>query len=389
MLDAFLYRLVERRINGTITAKIIYAYAGGKTIEQAKDLLHSAQFRQLRKSIQLHKAWGISVIELSNLGGALHVYDVPRKHIRPIEGIIVHDQHDSQGIEYRKPPYTNTVIEVGDYRNLGYLLQAAAYVIYKRGGVADWANFAQIFGMPFREARYDGFNDQVRIQLEQALSKAGSAAYAVLPKEAELTFHESKSTAGSTELYDRLRKAMNEEMGVLILGSTETTTSSASSGYAQSETHADTVSEVYKADRAEEITTLNEQVLPVLIHLGLLPAGGAFAYDDPLNLDEAEMRIKIAAEMKRAGVPISDDWFYETTGIPKPDNYNELKQQQEEARQAAAQAMQQPDEKEKPEKGKKDGKKLTESVEDKAAEYLTRLEKFTEKMNSFFGEALP
>jgi phage gp29-like protein len=101
------------------------------------------------------------------------------------------------------------------------------------------------------------------------------------------------------------------------------------------------------------------------------------------------MRIKIAAEMKRAGVPISDDWFYETTGIPKPDNYNELKQQQEEARQAAAQAMQQPDEKEKPEKGKKDGKKLTESVEDKAAEYLTRLEKFTEKMNSFFGEALP
>lgn len=375
LLDGFLKRMVAKRIAGVTTMSLQYVDQAGKLIENAKDLLASGTFRKLRKRIQLQKAWGTTVIELSNRDGQLHFFDIPKKHIYPAEGIIAKDQYDTTSdIRYREAPYSNTVVEIGDWDDLGYLLEAAPLVIYKRGNIGDWANFAQMFGMPFREARYDGFNDQVRIQLEKALEKAGSAAYAVLPKEAELTFHESKNTSNSTDLYDRLRTAMNEELMVLILGATETTTSSKSSGYAQSETHKKTVDEVAEDDRADELSIFNEQIKPVLIRLGLLP-DGRFVYNETVDIAEAGKKVDVAIKLRNAGVPVADDWFYETTGIPKPDNYDEMKAEIEarkEAEQAAATKPPAP-----PKKGQQSKKMAVDE----------RFLSLVERMESFFAPA--
>lgn len=268
---------------------------------------------------------GTKVIELINNSGKLKVFDVPVKHIRPKEGIIAYDQYGVDGINYRELPYSNSVVEIGEWDELGYLLEACAYVIYKRGDIADWANYAQIFGMPFREGRYDGYNENVRIQLENALEKAGSAAYAVLPEGSSIVIHEAKNTSGSSDLYDKLRTAMNQELSVLILGATETTTSSDSSGYAQSETHLKTVDELAQDDKEDELSILNEQIYPVLVNLGLVPKGGTFVYDEPVNVDLAKAKVAIAVQLRNAGVPVSDDYFYEVSGVPKPENYDELK----------------------------------------------------------------
>lgn len=374
--DGFLKRLVAKRILAVTKNKVKYIDKSGKEIETADELLKSFSFRKLRKRIQLHKAWGISVIELMNIDGLLKIFDVPKKHILPKEGVITHEQYSYEGIDYRNPPVSNYVFEVGDWDDFGYLLEACAYVIYKRGNIADWANYAQIFGMPFREARYDGYNEQVRIQLEKALDAAGSAAYAVLPKDAEFKIHEQQGTAGSTQLYETLRKAMNEEMLVHILGATETTTSSESSGYAQSKTHQKTTDEVAQDDKEDELSILNELVLPILVNIGLVPNGGKFVYDEPVNLDTAAAKVKIAIDVKTlAKVPVSDDYFYEISGIPKPDNYDELKKQiAEQDAAAAAAALQNSDpqsantkkqKKQKPEgdpstgSGQKEGKKLS------------------------------
>lgn len=325
LLDGFLKRLIAKRVLGVTKHKLKVVDASGKEVEGAENILKLREFRKLRQRIQLQKAWGIAVIELINDNGRFRIFDAPKKHIRPKEGVVVYEQLGVEGIPYREAPFCNTVVEIGDYDDLGYLLEACAYVIYKRGDIADWANFAQIFGMPFREARYDGYNDGVRAQLEAALEKAGSAAYAVLPKEAELTFHEAKNVSGSTDLYDKLRKAMNEELSVLVLGATETTTSSSSSGYAQSETHHKTVDELAQDDKEDELAVLNEQVYPVLVHLGFLPEGGTFAYDEPVDIDVAKAKVDIATKLRNAGVPVSDDYFYDISGIPKPDNYDEIK----------------------------------------------------------------
>lgn len=363
--DGFLKRLVAKRVLGVTKKKLRFCDKSGKEIDAVNDFINLAEFRKLRKKIQLCKAWGIGCIEIMNADG-LKIFDVPKKHIKPDEGLIVYEQYGVDGIAYRNPPFSNYVVEIGEWNDLGYLLEACAYVIYKRGNIADWANYAQIFGMPFREARYDGFNEQVRLQLENALDKAGSAAYAVLPKEAELTFHEMKGTSGSSDLYDRLRTAMNEELAVHILGATETTTSSESSGYAQSETHYKTVNEVAEDDQEDELSILNEKVKPVLIRLGLLPAEGKFTYDDPVEPELANKLIDMAIKLKNAGIPVDDEHFYNISGIAKPADYDLQKQEIEAKKEAEAQ---------KP-PIVKPGKKL--SVEDEVKKVL----------NDFFGEAL-
>lgn len=382
--DGFLKRLVAKRVLAVTKNKLKYVDKSGKEVEIADDILKLRQFRKLRQRIQIAKAWGIGVVELMNEGGRLKIFDVPKKHIRPEEGLIVFEQYGQEGISYRNPPVSNYTAEIGDWNDLGYLLEACACAIYKRGNIADWANYAQIFGMPFREARYDGFNEQVRIQLEKSLEAAASAAYAVLPKEAELTFHEQKGTAGSNELYDRLRTAMNEEMMVSILGATETTTSSKTSGYAQSETHRKTTDDVSQDDKEEELTVLNELVQPVLVNIGLLPDGGRFIYDEPVNIDEATKKVDMAIKLKTEGkVPIADDYFYEITGIPKPDNYDELKEEMKQESMMSLMTPTEPGQEQENENEKKPGKPAIPPAKKK----LTFFDELRLTLADFFGPA--
>ena len=52
-----------------------------------------------------------------------------------------------------------------------------------------------------------------------------------------------------SDVYRMLRQACNEEMSVLILGNTMTTTEARTSGYAQSKVHERTEDEIRKDDR--------------------------------------------------------------------------------------------------------------------------------------------
>lgn len=327
LLDGTLSSVAGKRVLGVTKVPIRYYDPNGKEVEAiTKELIKKMQFRYLRKEIQKQKSWGITVPELAVVNGEFKVFSVPRKHIRADLGKIVYEQYGTEGIDYTIPPYSNYIFQVGDRYDLGLLLKAAPYVIYKRGGFGDWSKFAEIFGMPFREARYDGYNDAVRVQLIKALEEAGSAAYAVLPKEAEFKLHETRGTQGSSTLYNDLRKACNEELAILFLGQTETTSSSSSSGYAQSKTHADVEDDINADDLEDELAVMNEQVAPILRNLGYpIVDGGYFGHVVQDKTTKKEKAGIIVSLHQGTGLPLDDDDLYETFGIKKPDDYNEQK----------------------------------------------------------------
>lgn len=327
ILDAFLSSVMEKRILSVVKTELRYYNAAGEEITEMTDLIGMDQFHRLRKELILQKFWGITVCELGMENNEFKFYNVPRKHIRTDLGMIVWEQYGTEGVNYRESPFTNYIIEVGAQRDLGLLLKAAPYVLYKRGGFGDWSKFSELFGMPFREAKYDGFNDAVRVQLEKAMEQYGSSPWAVLPKEADFTLHEASNVQGGGQLYNDLRKACNEEISILILGQTETTTSSRSSGYAQAEIHAKTEDSINASDRKDELAIMNEKVAPVLRNLGYpIVDGGYFDHvmedDDMPVTDQATVLVQLKQQL---GLPIDDDYLYENFGIPKPDNYDELK----------------------------------------------------------------
>jgi hypothetical protein len=336
-LDTFLTSLIEKRVLGVTKTKLSFVGKDGKENEEITNLIACSEFRSLRKEIQMQKFWGISLIEINKENDELKIFLVPVKHVKPWLGKITYEQYGTDGIDYRLPPYNKYLVEIGKQKDLGLLLKAAPYVIYKRGDFGDWAQFAEIFGMPFREATYDGYNEAARIQLEQAMEAAGAAPYIVHSKDSEITIHEQKNNGANGELYNALRRACNEELSVLILGQTETTTSSQSSGYAQAKEHGEVEEAINFNDQLDEISILNEKVKPILANLGYKVADGLFVHvpmKAQLNLkDKADTYIKLKVLGK---LPIDDDFLYDEFGIPKPTDYNQQKADQAAADEAAA-----------------------------------------------------
>lgn len=69
--------------------------------------------------------------------------------------------------------------------------------------------------------------------------------------------------------------------------------------------------------------------------LGYNTRGGEFAYVEPKETNITTL-VDVMTKMRAAGTPVSDDTFYEKTGIPKPENYDELKREAEEKLKTAA-----------------------------------------------------
>jgi hypothetical protein len=328
MLDAFLASLIEKRSMGVLKNKVMFVDKEGKEVEKVMELVKTKAFRQLRKEIFSAKIWGIRVIETIQENKIFRTYAVPPKHVRPKEGKIVFEQYGNDGIFYKKPPNNKYIMEVGTVDDLGLIFKAAPYVIYKRGGFGDWSQFCEIFGMPFRKATWDGYNDTTRKQLETMLEQAGSASYAILPEGTNMEFITTNHSGTGGDVYNKLREACNEELSVLILGQTETTTASSSSGYAQAQTHADVQNDIAKIDQEDELSILNELVKPILANLGYPVDAGEFIYHVEHEKLTATQKLEVFVRMKTVlELPLNDDQVYKEMGVEKPEDYEAQKEE--------------------------------------------------------------
>ncbi|MBL0144918.1 MAG: DUF935 family protein [Chitinophagaceae bacterium] len=158
----------------------------------------------------------------------------------------------------------------------------------------------------------------------------GSAPYVILPDGTSVVLHETKGSGqGGGDVFEKLARFCDEQISILILGNTETTNSSKSSGYAQSETHMKTQIEVYRDDTKYTTTWLNETIRPILYNLGYPVADGVIKADKESNLVEVKDKLAIMQQVKTLGELVDADFIYETSGVPKPDNYDTMKAEQE------------------------------------------------------------
>jgi len=318
MADPVLSDAIDKRVNAITNAEIAFLKQG-KSVEIIEDLIDTPEFEELISEIVLHKAWGKSVIDVS-FYPEFNVFSVPRKHIRidkmdrPLserKRYILEKESDMTGYDYENDPY---IIECGKDNDLGFIFKAAPYVIYKRGGFGDWAQFAEIFGMPFLVGKYNGYDPKAKERLFQALSEIGSNPRAAIPKETELEVTPNKSSSSNT-LYKDLKDACNEEILIAVLGNTMTTLSGSSR--AQAEVHRETQEDAAKSDRRYVQRMLNRKLVPLLQKRGYPVAGGFFSFPDAGESVSTQERLEMALKVRREGIPVDDDYFYEITGIPK------------------------------------------------------------------------
>lgn len=378
-MDGFLRGIIEKRINAVLNKKLKFTKKDGKQDDDLTDLIKSQNGRDLITLLMESKLWGVSGVEFV-IGEELNFKEVPRKHIKPEKGIITKSQYgvsEESAYKYEEMPF---VWVVGKKTDLGLLLACSMYGIYKRGTFGDFAQYVEIFGQPVRIMKYDAYDTKTKQELKGLLDNSGSSLAMMIPKQAEFEMLDGKTSNGDGKLQVSLKDACNEEMAIAILGNTETTVSSKSSGYAQSKEHGEQQDELTVSDLIFVENLLNSKKFKTILKSYGFDVEGKFEFELDLNLTKLKLRMEIDTFVSTK-VPISDNYWYETYGIPKPDNYDELKAKMEEQRQLA------PPEPEQTEASKKRPGQQPKKGQLKETKKQTLANRFLQRLADFFDQA--
>ena len=334
-IDGHLSGIMEKRTKAVTNKELRFVDSQGRQVDALTELIGTEKFGRLVELVMESVYWGVSGVEFL-IGGEFDYLEIPRKHIRPEQGIIVKSQYDSAGTPLAELPWCWVI---GRRNSLGRLLQCSMYALYKRGAFGDFAQYVEIFGQPVRVIRYDAYDKKTQEELRRMMQQHGGSLVMMLPKQADFEMLDGKTSNGTGELQERLIKCCNQEMSIAILGNSETTVSSSSSGYAQAEVHAEQQYEVTKGDLITVLHALNSRYfLGVLRSYGYPVEGGRFEFTKEEDLDRLTKRLNLDLRLADK-VPVADDYWYETYRLPKPDNYDELVRQREEQRQATLEAV--------------------------------------------------
>lgn len=306
LIDGYLSDAIDKRIDAVTDADLAFTI-DGKRVDVIDDLMDTPEFELFLRDIMLSRFWGISVDECMFQNG-FEFKSIPRKHIRIKTKEIALREEDEHGIPYAD---NDQIIQFGQDDDYGIILRAAPYVIYKRGGFGDWAQFVELFGMPQRIGKYSSMDEQSRRALIQAFEEAGSAPYLVIPKETEAT-QTTLSSSGNGALYNDFRNACNEEILITVLGQTMTTQDGSS--LAQGQVHLAVQEKKHRADRRFVARMLNKYFVPLLEKRGYPVTGGKFKF-----LDKAQ-EISVQDTVQLADIlPIPQSYLYEKYNIPMPE----------------------------------------------------------------------
>lgn len=326
LLDAHLSSVIEKRRNAVLCSDIEFL-RDGVPDPQINEQIKSPWFNSLITDLLDSKFWGFTLLQFYRDERGWISYDlIPRKHVDPIRRHILHRQSDLTGT-----PWDNfsDILFVGSTTDLGLLLKAAPWVIYKRNTTSDWAQFSEVFGMPTREFVYDTDDEEARARAIEDANSLGSLASFIHGKDTELKLIEAGNKTGSADVYERLCERCNNEISKLILGNTLTTEASDRGTQALGTVHKKIEDRVSQADRLFILDILNYDMADIFSAMGINTSGGRFSFNDAAERFDVDMetRINILTQLSTTfHLPIDDDYLYEEFGIDKPADYDQLKE---------------------------------------------------------------
>ena len=335
MLDLHLSGVLDKRLRGVTKIPIEF-----RRNDQPDDVinaqLRSPWFKELRKDLIMSHFWGFTLVQFYlDEDGNIRYDLINRKHYDPIHRKLLKYQGAIDGISIDEFP--NTMF-VGSERKLGIFAELLPAVLYKRGNMADWARFANIFGMPIREYTYDAGDEDARARLIADARRQGSNAVYIHPKDSELTLIEASNKTGSSELYRTFAEYWDAKMSIRVLGNTLTTDAKENGTQSLGTVHKEEEDEMNADDCDFLLDILNYNMRPVFQNLGFNVDGGEFVYASHDKINPSQ-QIDIVQKLSSMGLPMDDDYLYETFSVRKPDNYDELKLMKEAERQAMRDAL--------------------------------------------------
>lgn len=329
-LDLHLSGVIAKRMRGVTKIPIEFR-RNGVPDDTINKQIKSPWFKQLRKDLVMSEFWGFTLVQFYlNEEGNIRYDLINRKHYDPIHRKLLKYQGSMDGVTIDDFP---DMLFVGSERDLGIYAELLPAVLYKRGDMSDWAQFCNIFGMPIREYTYDAGDEDARRRVIADARRQGANAAYIHPKESELKLVEAGNKTGSSDLYRTFAEYWDSKMSIRVLGNTLTTDAKSTGTQALGSVHKEEEDEMNSDDRDFILDILNYDMRPIFASLGFNVEGGEFVYAKKDKINPAQ-QIDIVQKLSSMGLPIDDDYLYETFCVAKPDNYKQLKEEKEAAKAA-------------------------------------------------------
>ena len=330
--DGHLSGIVDKRLSAVSRERFEFQ-RDGKPVDEVNRQIRSPWFRAWVKDAVASKLWGFSLFQFRRDEKGWITYDlIDRKHFDPVTNQILMYEMDVTGVPLEA--FDNCLLVCDDPRGVGKLATCAPYALYKRGNMGDWAQFCQIFGMPIREYTYSAGDEDARKRLLADARKQGANAVYIHPEGSSMTLHEAAGKSGTVDLYERFLDNCNDEMSIAVLGNTLTTKSDTNGTQALGTVQAKEQMKITEDDIQFVLDLLNYDMTDIFAALGVNTENGEFVRVEQKYQDK-QVQITVVSKLKEMGLPMSDDYLYETFDVEKPDDYDARKAAIESEQEAA------------------------------------------------------
>jgi len=301
--DAHLASEVQKR-RLAITTCLVSAKVGGIDFDLTK-VAPMGQWQELFGQILDARLFGWTLLDFDpeRLDWEL----LPRANYAPHKRAIYLD-----GIGSETPLENFPTVACIDTKTPGLLATATYWSIYKRNGMIDFAQYAEMYGMPIQDISYSGNDPKIKEELKYLLQNQGSRAGLVLPEGVEVNTRNGANSAAN-EVYTSLIETCNAEISKVIVGQTMTTTDGSS--YSQAKVHHQIYQAFNAADRTFCEMLFHKEVYPVLQRLYRIPEGMRFSLYEDEAVDRGQL---IEQDVKLATlIQLPEKWLRERYGIPE------------------------------------------------------------------------
>jgi hypothetical protein len=288
--------------------------------EKTKFLKNSKWFKKYKTYRIETEDYGHSVVQFHPIvnGNFSDIELIRRVNIRPELHLYVNSYVEFTGIDYTQEPYNNWIIEMGDRKDLGLLMKASPWVIWKINNVVFHALYNEKYGSPFTHGQTDITDAKLADNMMHMLQSFGNSSYLMSNLDDKLEFVSPSNGDGKT--YEVFANFCDQQISKLFLGNTGETDMAGGGTFAQAKVHAEVSEETAKAYLSMIETDINSQLIPFLISHGMNWEG--YSYTHVFNESISIMdKFSIYERIKIAGYDIDTEQFEKEFGvkITKPE----------------------------------------------------------------------
>lgn len=207
-------------------------------------------------------------------------------------------------------------------------------VSFKRGGYKFWITFCEKYGIPHIIGKLPrSAEESLYKELLSKLENMIQDAVAVIPDDSSVEYHTEASNSGSVEVFEKLRKAMNDDIALALVGQTLTTDIGDRGSRAAAETHFKILESITEADKKIIEKTYNKliKIIGKLNFPGAkLPVFKLYKEEDidldlserDLNLANTKMIMFTKEYFKRKYGFLDDEFEVLNPSIPQPQQFS-------------------------------------------------------------------